>query len=37
MAAWIDVGAADSVPESNPLTAEVDGYPLVIVTCVEQP
>ena len=33
MAAWIDVGAADSVTESNPLTTEVDGYPIVIVPC----
>ena len=33
MAAWIDVGAADAVTESNPLTTEVDGYPIVIVPC----
>jgi 3-phenylpropionate/trans-cinnamate dioxygenase ferredoxin subunit len=33
MGQWIDVGAADSVTESNPLTTEVDGYPIVIVPC----
>lgn len=33
MAAWIDVGAADSVTESSSLTTEVDGYPIVIVPC----
>ena len=33
MTAWIDVGAADSVTESNPLTTEVDGYPIVVVPC----
>jgi 3-phenylpropionate/trans-cinnamate dioxygenase ferredoxin subunit len=33
MTAWIDVGAADTVTEANPLTTEVDGYPIVIVPC----
>ena len=33
MSAWIDVGPADAITEANPLTAEVDGYPIVIVPC----
>jgi 3-phenylpropionate/trans-cinnamate dioxygenase ferredoxin component len=31
--AWVDVGAADSVSESAPFSAEVDGVALVIVRC----
>jgi 3-phenylpropionate/trans-cinnamate dioxygenase ferredoxin component len=30
---WIDVGAADAVTESEPLSTEVDGYPIVIARC----
>ena len=36
MTAWIDVGAADSVTESNPLTTEVAGYPIVLVPCGQE-
>jgi 3-phenylpropionate/trans-cinnamate dioxygenase ferredoxin subunit len=30
---WIDVGASESVNETNPLSAEVDGIPVVVVRC----
>lgn len=30
---WIDVGAVDDVREGRGLTAEVDGYPIVVVRC----
>jgi 3-phenylpropionate/trans-cinnamate dioxygenase ferredoxin component len=30
---WVDVGAADSVSETTPLTVEVDGIPVVVVRC----
>jgi 3-phenylpropionate/trans-cinnamate dioxygenase ferredoxin subunit len=33
MAGWIDVGPVEGVTASSPLTAEVDGYPIVIVPC----
>jgi 3-phenylpropionate/trans-cinnamate dioxygenase ferredoxin subunit len=33
---WIDVGAADSVTGTASLTAEVDGYPLVVVRCGDE-
>jgi 3-phenylpropionate/trans-cinnamate dioxygenase ferredoxin component len=35
-AAWIDVGAAESVTESEGLSAEVDGYPVLVVRCGEE-
>jgi 3-phenylpropionate/trans-cinnamate dioxygenase ferredoxin subunit len=30
---WIDVGSADAVSDTAPLSAEVDGYPVVVVRC----
>ena len=30
---WIDVGPSESVPESGPLSVEVDGFPVVVVRC----
>ena len=30
---WIDVGAADSVTDTAPLSAEVDGYSVLVVRC----
>jgi 3-phenylpropionate/trans-cinnamate dioxygenase ferredoxin subunit len=33
MGAWIDVGPAEAITETSPLTTEVDGYPIVIVPC----
>jgi len=30
---WIDVGVADAVRESTPLSVEVDGVPVVVVRC----
>jgi 3-phenylpropionate/trans-cinnamate dioxygenase ferredoxin subunit len=30
---WIDVGPADAVTESTTLSAEVDGYPVVVARC----
>ena len=30
---WIDVGASESVNETTPLSAEVDGIPVVVVRC----
>jgi 3-phenylpropionate/trans-cinnamate dioxygenase ferredoxin component len=30
---WVDVGAADAVTESTTLSAEVDGYPIVVARC----
>lgn len=30
---WIDIGGSDSVPETVPLSVEVDGIPIVIVRC----
>jgi 3-phenylpropionate/trans-cinnamate dioxygenase ferredoxin subunit len=36
MGDWIDVGAADSVSETAPLTTEVEGYPVVIVRCGDE-
>ena len=30
---WIDVGGEDAVSESLPLSAEVDGVPVVVVRC----
>ncbi len=31
--AWIDIGGADAVGESLPLSAEVDGVPVIVVRC----
>lgn len=36
MSAWIDVGAADGVTPSNPLSTEIDGYPVVVIPCGEE-
>jgi 3-phenylpropionate/trans-cinnamate dioxygenase ferredoxin component len=30
---WIDVGGSDSVQETAPYSAEVDGIPIVVVRC----
>ncbi len=30
---WIDVGGAEAVSETVPLSAEIDGVPVVIVRC----
>ena len=30
---WIDVGGSESVNETAPLSAEVDGVPIVVVRC----
>jgi len=30
---WIDIGGSDSVREATPLSAEVDGIPIVVVRC----
>jgi len=30
---WIDIGGSDSVHEATPLSAEVDGIPIVVVRC----
>ena len=30
---WIDVGGSESVNETAPLSAEVDGIPIVVVRC----
>ena len=30
---WIDIGASDSVHETEPLSVEVDGIPVVVVRC----
>jgi 3-phenylpropionate/trans-cinnamate dioxygenase ferredoxin subunit len=34
-AEWIDVGPAHEVTEASTLTAEVDGYPVVVARCGE--
>ncbi len=31
--AWIDIGGSDSVLETAPFSAEVDGNPIVVVRC----
>ena len=33
---WIDVGPAEAVTETETLSAEVDGYPIVIARCGER-
>ena len=33
---WIDIGGIESVHETAPLTAEVDGVPIVVVRCGPQ-
>jgi 3-phenylpropionate/trans-cinnamate dioxygenase ferredoxin subunit len=33
---WIDIGGIESVHETAPLTAEVDGIPIVVVRCGAQ-
>ena len=33
MSGWADVGSADSVAESQSLSAEIDGVALVVVRC----
>jgi 3-phenylpropionate/trans-cinnamate dioxygenase ferredoxin subunit len=33
---WIDIGGSDSVPETAPLSVEVDGIPIVVVRCGAQ-
>ena len=30
---WIDIGGSDSIREATPLSAEVDGIPIVVVRC----
>ena len=30
---WIDIGGSDSVQETAPFSAEVDGIPIVVVRC----
>ena len=30
---WIDIGGSDSVQETAPYSAEVDGIPIVVVRC----
>jgi 3-phenylpropionate/trans-cinnamate dioxygenase ferredoxin component len=30
---WIDIGGSDSVSETAPFSAEVDGIPIVVVRC----
>src|SRR6202142_1356124 len=30
---WVDIGAIESVHETAPLSAEVDGIPIVVVRC----
>ena len=30
---WLDIGGSDSVREATPLSAEVDGIPIVVVRC----
>jgi 3-phenylpropionate/trans-cinnamate dioxygenase ferredoxin subunit len=30
---WIDIGGSESVHETAPLSAEVDGVPIVVVRC----
>ena len=35
-AQWIDVGPADEVSESQPLLAEVDGFPIVVARCGDE-
>lgn len=30
---WIDVGESQSVQDAEPLSVEVDGYPVVVVRC----
>ncbi len=32
-AVWIDVGSADSIDEETPLSAEVDGFAIIVVRC----
>jgi len=32
---WVDIGAADTVSEAHGLSAEVDGYVVLIVRCGE--
>ena len=33
--AWIDIGTSDTVRETAPLCAEVDGVPILVVRCGE--
>jgi 3-phenylpropionate/trans-cinnamate dioxygenase ferredoxin subunit len=33
MSDWVDVGSADSIAESQSLSAEIDGVALVVVRC----
>ncbi len=33
MSDWVDVGSADSIGESQSLSAEIDGVALVVVRC----
>ncbi len=35
MSEWVDLGAADAVSDAEPLSGEVDGYPVVVVRCGE--
>jgi 3-phenylpropionate/trans-cinnamate dioxygenase ferredoxin subunit len=30
---WIDIGSVDAVSDSEPLSAELDGVPVVVVRC----
>jgi len=30
---WIDVGALDTLKEGRSISAEVDGYPLLVIRC----
>lgn len=33
MARWIDVGSADALSETAPLSAEVDGFAVIVLRC----
>jgi 3-phenylpropionate/trans-cinnamate dioxygenase ferredoxin subunit len=35
MGEWIDVGPAEAVTETTTLSAEVDGYPIVVARCAK--
>jgi 3-phenylpropionate/trans-cinnamate dioxygenase ferredoxin subunit len=36
MARWIDIGAADAVSETQSLSAEVDGFPIIVLRCGQE-
>lgn len=33
MARWIDAGSADALSETQPLSTEVDGFPVIVLRC----